>query len=101
MKLSTIYRRAAKLVEDGHEQWSCWAICAAAGKPRHNNREDAPREVKKYEDWFASNDEHVWSTDWNESTHTLFDDSVHPASIRNCRVVALCLMAAIAKSEGK
>lgn len=104
MKLSTIYRNAAKRVAQGHNQWSC---CAVAGVPDS----DVPETGKNwsalnwYERLFAPHDRNpglLWGNLWDYDISGI-EEPLLPRSrgaAKECRILALCFMAAIAEAEG-
>ena len=96
MKRSEVYREAARLLEAGEYtyNWSCWTICQAKGVPFYNFGEPKPAEVDDYEITFSpynenadSHTRHCWGRAWDEDER------------RDCRILALCFMAAIAEDE--
>jgi hypothetical protein len=100
MKQSDVYRKAARLIErrwqpverDGRptQKFSCWAIVRALGKRRYQFGPHDPKHpfVQDYESLFRpEGEEWCWGKDWYDSRDPNFQD--------NCRVLALCFMAAI------
>lgn len=95
MKLSEVYRRAAKRVEAdlGCSEYSCLAIREVYEKET-GIYDDQPQAEKPYMDWMGAKD--------STKMQCLFElrrgDGLSP---RDLRVLALCFMAAIMESEGK
>lgn len=88
MKRSEIYREAARLVEMGAEQYSCIAIANAA----HGWARQLPcneyEESRIYVETFA---------DHPDELNRLFSQECEDA--QDLRILALCLMAAIAEDD--
>ena len=89
MKLSDVYRSAAvKCSKIDPVYASCYAINEAAGR----HYQVCGPESDKYSALFAPQtnyNDQAWGEEWGNDTER-----------RNCRVLALCFMAAIAESEG-
>lgn len=87
-----VYLEAAKLVGEGREHWSCWAIWQSAGKPGWHYSESP--EVRRYAALFSpqGSEYGCWSFSMGEPPGC--------KELKNQRIVALCLMSAIAASEG-
>ena len=103
MKPSEILRKAAKLVEDG-EEFSCWAVsCAIAGIPHPGpecmhaqSLEFAAHPAAKAYAALMGYLPNVHDFVDNEDGYYIAEDEA-----RGHRVIALCMAAAIAESEGK
>lgn len=87
MNKSEIYTRAAELVANRDEPYSCCAIAAALNFNGVGPHDDIP-EIKWYVDTFAEEGE----------LQKLFPFSETPRG-RKMRVLALCFMAAIAEDH--
>lgn len=85
MKDSEIYKKAARLVAERKTHYSCVAIDDASGA----DIEDWNRQTKRYQALFRN----------ERSALRAYDAEL--AGGRKWRVLALCLMAAIAESEGR
>ena len=101
-KVAALYRKAAHLIEGGAwqpveddiDEWptqkfSCWAITAAMGRKKYQfGPEDrTPKEVKDYQYIFKPEEGNwCWGDLWEEHER---DD---------CRVLALCFMAAMVEA---
>lgn len=86
MKRSAVYQRAAWLIEKNYERFACNAIVEAKG--RHF---DTPAE-REFAEYFKP---------LNRSIDRPWFGQPSIEQNRDHRVIALCLMAAIAESEGK
>jgi hypothetical protein len=87
MKLSDVFLRAAELVASKEEDYSCDAVLKAANG-------DAPSALFFWRDRFTPREdspEHYWLRDQFD----MEEEDKH-----EWRILALCLAAAIAKSEG-
>lgn len=83
MKPSTIYRRAAERIARGDDVFSCVAISSASGiKYRYGKH------------WIFRDYAELFLTEG------FLPDCGDLNQRRECRITALCLMSAIAKSEG-
>lgn len=92
MKASTILKRAAKLVEKGHCVGGCDAIWDAAHfTPYYLQRlDDSDRAFRIFEEYF-----------YNATGEWFYEGFWWPEKMKHGpRIIALCLAAAIAKSEG-
>lgn len=82
MKSSQIYRKAAELVDSDQCEFSCSSITYQGRF--HNER-------RIYIELFSPpRASYVWGDMWSKN----------PDKVKNCRVLALLLMAAISESEG-
>jgi hypothetical protein len=82
MKASEVYRAAAERIWGGTNKYSCVAIALAAGTKYHSDR----RIIHDYSELFLEGGSIPVSLDLSDW--------------REWRITALCLMAAIAESEG-
>ena len=94
LKPSEVYREAARrIAEPLAIQWTCWEIENVLGIPRHNpdvKEKDKHYLVRKYEAMFKpENSGHCWGYAWG------YEERL------DCRILALCFMAAIAEDEEK
>jgi hypothetical protein len=97
VKRSEIYREAARLLESGSPGiygWSCYAISLAEGLPfrvtdvvREYTETFSPFSGRRLRTVSARYRAHTWGTQWDRSER------------HDCRVLALCFMAAIAEDE--
>ena len=81
MKDSEIYRRAAELIATNKERFCCFAIGLCGGTCLEFTM--LMRDNRRYL-WMQEENEHSWQE-----------------PVRNRRVLALCLMAAICEEEGR
>jgi hypothetical protein len=80
MTAEEVYTKAAELVANGDEDYSCLAIHAALG-----NGDDGC--LLAYKAWFSPASQ-TWGGSWWRGP-----------GARNCRVIALLLMAQVARTE--
>lgn len=87
MKRSDVYREAARRVAEGEEEFSCVAVILAG-----------PGAITNYEALMRP-DGHwgAWGSGWGDPNAYVKTY----ATIHDCRVLALCFMAAIAEYEEK
>jgi hypothetical protein len=86
MKSSEIYRKAAESLATGKSttQWSCWAVRYAD----NGSEFIASKREERYDRMFRPHPQcNAWGLMWG-------DDK------KDCRILALCFMAAISESEG-
>ena len=97
MKLSEIYRSAAKLIEDESERYSCCAIDAVQGEFALHTKA-----AYRYAKLFGSGLPAPLFADSDcEPMVRLQNAFTESGDSHNCRILALCFMAAIMESEGK
>ena len=95
MKLSTIYKRAAKLQEAGMYEYPCWAIASACGGAKSMWMvESTP--ASKFTRVFSGESPKLRSVKYVEARYNAREEGIHP---HDFDVVALCLAAAVV--EGK
>ena len=95
MKLSTIYKRAAKLQEAETHAFPCWAIAAVCCGPKKMWMvERTP--ASKFTLLFSGDSQKLRGVKYVEARYNAREEGVHP---HDFDVVALCLAAAI--MEGK
>ena len=92
MTPSEVYLKAAELLEaNGANGWSCWAIEDVLGVPRHDEGDPRHELVLDYENLFKpEGSDHWWGF--------VFEEDCGPVKAKECRILALCFMAAIAES---
>ena len=92
MKQSDVYLKAAEILEaNGADGWSCWAIEEALGVPKHDVGEPRHELVMSYEGIFKPEGSDHW---WGFA----FEKECGAEGAKQCRILALCFMAAIAES---
>lgn len=84
-----IYLNAARLVADGTHEFSCNAIASSPMTRQYEKLFRPPEEIYSGDAWGAA-----WGDDFPKSLLA----SASPEA-RQCRVLALCLMAAIVGEE--
>lgn len=91
-KASEVYREAAlKMERMATSRFSCCAIDLAAGVATHS------AERARYEQMFRPKTDHsAWANEWRETE----DWDGETSFIHECRILALCFMAAISEAEG-
>lgn len=95
MKISQILRKAAQLLEtDPDIEYGCYAI----SKVQDNNKFDITEVHNFYESLYKTIPQPAWFTIqyWVE-----FNSRAQPEELISARIIALCLAADIAESEGK
>ena len=92
MKRSAIYRKAARLIESGSMDRSCWAVVSAENAGRALWENTPAREA--YADQILGGEEDTYALDWGPN-------GADSREAKRIRVLALCFMAAIAESEGQ
>lgn len=97
MKLSEVYRRAAKLIEDREEIYSCCAVDAVVMGTFNVAAHTA--QAKKYAEFFGR--DLPVAPGWNDTADSMTRLQTAIDHDRDIRVLLLCFMAAIMESEGK
>ena len=92
-KRAAAYRSAARMIEMDSVAggWSCWALELALGVPLHGSASHPTAihpDVIAYEDMYRPDSKSLYPHRWGEA----FDDPY------NCRVLALCFMAAMVEA---
>jgi hypothetical protein len=96
MKDSEVYRKAAERIflnRGGYVNFSCWAIDEVVGF------ESRSLQRNNYEAWFKPEETKraVWANEWKDG---IFPPKEEDLMVDECRIIALCFMAAICESEG-
>ena len=97
MKPSEVYREAARRMAENENasEFSCIMIERAQG--------DSYREsdIDEYNSFFKPENEDAYAWGWRFATDNIFDyrDPYVQATANDCRILALCFMAAIAEDD--